>query len=158
MSSDIEVIFIEDVTQVIEIPAAQGIQGPQGPPCETGGDTGRVTMLAIAGSGTGISAHRAVYSHNGSVWYADPNSPDTACETVGVTTHAALLGEQIQIMTAGPLEDVSFSFDVTKPIFIGPEGRLVQEIDMSWKYIRVIGYPTGTTSMFVCLQEIMIIN
>lgn len=145
-----EIIVKETEIKVIEV-LAQGPAGVQGPPGEAGGDTGRVTQIYTAG--TDLGGHRVVYAHNGFARYASADNADTACEIVGITTHAAAPYADIQVLTAGPIEDVSFSWDVTKPIFLGLNGLLTQTVDMAWQFIRIVGYPTGTASMMVCMEE-----
>lgn len=144
------VIVEEERVRIVEV-SPQGIPGPQGPPGESGGDSGRVTQIFSAGND--ISGHRVVSADSGVVRYASADKADTAYRIVGISTHAAATGGNIQILSAGPIEDVSFDFQPSLPIWLGLDGRLTQVFDLAWAYRVIIGYPTGTRSMIVRFGE-----
>ncbi len=144
------VIVEEEKVKIIEV-SPRGIPGPQGPPGETGGDTGRVTQILTAGADLG--GHRVVYSDLGFAYYASADNADTAMQIIGITTHASAAYGEIQVISAGPIEDVSFSFAADLPIYLGIEGRLTQVFNPAWKFRIIIGFPTGSQSMQVRIGE-----
>lgn len=81
--------------------------------------------VAILVANTDLSGHRAVLSENGQALYADSLSPAHAGRVVGVTTGAASQGTDVQVQSAGELQDDSFAF-LPGAIWLGPNGALTQ--------------------------------
>ncbi len=148
--TDTILVIPEKEVVILQLPD-QGPAGPMGPPGVSGGDTGRVTQVWIAGEPLG--GHRVVYANEGSAFYASADNADTAMQIAGITTHAAAMGGDIQVQSAGPLTEPSWDWDVTKPIFLGLNGLMTQTVNMAWNFIRIVGYPTGLHSMMVSLEE-----
>jgi hypothetical protein len=73
-----------------------------------------------------LSALRVVRSSGaGHVVYARPPEPE-ANAPIGITTLAALTGEDISIATGGTLQDASWSWTAGLPVLMGPNGVLTQ--------------------------------
>jgi hypothetical protein len=56
----------------------------------------------------------------------------------------------------GELEEVSWNWDITKPIFIGINGLLTQTPPNSG-FSCIIAYPVTTTKIFINKQEFFIL-
>ena len=71
------------------------------------------------------SALRAVYSDGSAVAIADNAIIDTA-RVYGITLQGGFAGNQVKVITAGHLQDLSFSFTPNKEIFLGSSGGITE--------------------------------
>ena len=60
-------------------------------------------------------------------------------------------GQNIDVQVAGVLQDSSFHWDVTMPIFLGIDGRLTQ-VPTSAGKLQIVGYPEGTSAMTIAIE------
>lgn len=126
----------------------QGIPGPQGLP----GNSTTKTAGAI------LSAQRVVFiDTNGKAYYADKDTLSHVNKVLGLTLSAAISDALVNIQTFGVLQDPSFSFDMTKPIYLGNNGNLSQVYPTSG-FVLQIGYPVAVNAIMIELQMPIILN
>lgn len=82
-----------------------------------------VVLSLVAGEALG--GHRAVVVENGEVFYADKDTSPHSGQVIGVTVHAASIGEAIDVQYAGELEELSWTFN-PGAVYIGLNGVLTQ--------------------------------
>lgn len=97
----------------------QGAPGRQGIPGPAGGSA----FQRVAGQAT--SALVAVYEIDGAVYALDYRDALHADLLVGITLTAADSGAPINLQSAGPLDDASWSW-TPGPVWVGVDGRLTQ--------------------------------
>ena len=123
------VVVVSPVTETRVI--VTGIQGPPGPPGERGpvgppGAGGDATILTRP-TAAAIGGHRVVIQEaDGTVSYADHTDPAHADMALGLTIEAADAGAEIQILVGGETIEPSWTWDVTRPIYLGATGLLTQ--------------------------------
>lgn len=153
------VIIVEDnkiiTTEQTEIKvvqvADQGPRGPQGPPGEAGGATNSITYNLEAA--IPISGHRVcTLDDTGKVIYADINNIDHGLKILGVSTHAAAAGAYVQILAWGDLEELSWSWDVDKPLFLGENGTILQNVS-DINYDIIIGFCWSPTKIYIRVSQ-----
>jgi hypothetical protein len=99
-----------------------------------------------------------IYADDGFARYASADDETTAFRIAGITTHAASPYADVQILTDGPLTEPSWNWDINRPIFLGINGVMTQDIEAEAAYIRVVGFPTGSQSMLVDIQDVIFIG
>lgn len=111
-----------------------------------------VKIAAVA-----LSGHRAVLlDTNKQAIYADNATLAHANRVYGITISAADAGQEINIVTRGEIEEPSWNWDVTLPIFLGTNGTLVQ-IPSAAGYTKKLGYAISPTRMFVNINQHIIL-
>lgn len=130
-------------TSSIEEVVAGGIQGPPGIP-------GTSTQFEYVVAGQVLGGNRAVTTNlQGQLVYPDPAS--TTSRVYGLTMHSALQGELVTVQIAGTQTEPSWSWDVTKPVFVGLNGVLTQTVPITGQTL-VVGYPNSPTKLFIDRQ------
>lgn len=106
--------------------------------------------------GENISALKCVYA-------IDPNtvkiaSPLTYAEStvLGVAKTAGLIGEEIDIITEGELEDGLFNFPVNAPLFLGLNGSIT-DVPPSSGHHKPIGFSMGVGKIYIGVMETTIL-
>lgn len=112
-----QVIEIGAGLEVIEV-ALQGPAGPQGDPGSAGAQT--LTLTAAQD----LSGHRVVVAGASGAAYADPAIPAHVDALLGLTTGAALTGEEATILAAGELTEPSWSWTPGLPLYVTAGGLL----------------------------------
>ena len=77
-------------------------------------------------AGEAIGGHRVVKLENDKAYYADSSVSSDAYKVAGITTGATEAEEDCLITTYGEVEEVSWSWEEGKPIFLGGNGILTQ--------------------------------
>lgn len=109
---------------------AGGLRGPAGRDGVAGGQS--ETLVA----GAALSGHRAVIASGGSAYYASADSPQTAAQTVGVTTQAADAGAPVTVQRFGRLVELTWSW-VPGPVYLGLAGALTQTAPETGVYLQI---------------------
>lgn len=122
------------------------VVGPQGPP----GAPGTASVLNLTTT-TSIGQYRAVAVVSGVVQYADNSLLGHLDMVVGVAAVGASAGGIVSIQNGGTLVNVGWSFDTTKPVFLGNSGMLTQT-PPSTGFVQVIGVPISATQLLIQLQ------
>lgn len=104
----------------------QGIQGPAGP---SGSDSSDYV------AGESIGGHRVVYSDGSQVFMANKVLAEAEA-VVGITTHAAVLGEPLTVQRMGTMAENTWSWAVG-PVFLGDNGMLTQTITEAGALLEV---------------------
>jgi hypothetical protein len=94
-----------------------------------------------------IGGHRAVlasglYADNGTL----PNSI-----VIGISTGAVSSGGQITCQVAGEMTEVSWTWDTSKPVYLGSAGLLTQTVPTAGVIVE-IGKPTAATKLLIEIQ------
>lgn len=147
----VEVVGSETVTVTQESISlvSEATQGPPGPPGPRGEPGGQMVQRTAA---TAISGHRVVMVNpGGTVGYASSAVLANAQRLIGITTHAAEAGAQVDIQVYGEVQEPSWSWDLNKPVYLGLDGALTQVTPSlpSSKFTVVVGFPIASDTLFV---------
>lgn len=102
-----------------------------------------------------IGGNRLVYIQDGLLMYASNQVLVHSMKVVGLTAHAANVGDTLTIVLIGEIEEPGWNWDLSKPIFLGING-LPTQVDPSTtgaKFSLVVGFPLSSTKMYVSLRE-----
>ncbi len=135
-------VAVEVTEEVVSIVTEQ-VQGPAGPP-----GPGTVTNDVTYTAGADLSGHRGVKLSGGQAVYISSADAADAFEFLGVTTGAAMNGAVATIRTYGVLNEPTWAWDVTKPIFLGIDGALTQ-VTPAAGFILVIAKALLPTQIFI---------
>ena len=143
--------------QVVAI--AAGGQGPAGTPGVPGipGPAGGTTMEFT--STTPIGGHR-VLSLNAAneVIYAGNDVAGTAHKIIGLSLNAASAGDPLNVMHSGEVEEPSWAWNVSLPVYLAQNGLLTQTPPASPAlFSLIVGFPTATNKLFVSVREPILI-
>lgn len=123
--------------------------GPQGP-------SGYTTLVQTVS--TPVGGHRVVYlDANGDVQYASSSNTQHAFRIAGVTTGAAGALDSINIQTNGVIEELSWTWNTSLPIYLGENGVLVQVAPTSG-FLMIVAQPITPTKIMVALQPPIILT
>lgn len=117
---------------------AAGLRGPKGDP----GALGEATVRLPAGQILG--GHRLVYFTGTVLLYAESEDPFKV-EVLGLTTHAALAGELVEVRRLGLLTESTWNWQ-PGPVFLGQTGLLSQIAPESGAVVQV-GYAVDATTL-----------
>jgi len=134
------------VVNIVETAPPKGEKGDQGEP----GLAGHVNDEYPAGEI--LSGHRMVIVQNDQVFYADNSVAGHAFQVFGMTTGAVVQGAYPIIQTYGVIEEPSWNWDTSLPIWLGLTG-LLQQTPPSSGFSLIIGFPVSPTSMFINIRE-----
>lgn len=125
---------------------SEGIQGPPGPQGPMG-PAGSTSVRVKAGAD--IGGHRVVtLDEQGRATYADHTLMRDANRILGLTIHAAVSGADIDVLRDGDAVEPSWSWDLSKPIYLGQDGTLVQQIAPESAFTLIVGFPISATKMY----------
>ncbi|MFK3740990.1 hypothetical protein [Massilia sp. TN1-12] len=144
---------IDIVTQATQ--GLPGIPGPRGLPGPPGGATLEYTAA------TDVGGHRVVMlDHMAGLVYASATDLSHMGRVIGVTVAAAGAGAQCQVQNFDQLEEPSWNWDTSKPVYLGQDGVLTQMQPSlpSAKFSMVVGFPISSTSLFVNLREPIVLS
>jgi hypothetical protein len=108
---------------------------------------------------TPIGGHRVLALDNtGKAVYADSASLPLTQRVVGVSTSSTDAGVDAPIQTYGVMEEPSWNWVVELPVFLGTNGTLTQIPPTSpSKASIVVGFPTSPTTLFINIQQPILI-
>lgn len=137
------VTIIEDAVLIVES-AQQGPTGPVGPP----GAAGAVNYRAAEALG----GHQAIIlDTNGEAISADSTNYFHA-NVVGLTTNAAIIGDNVQVVSKGLMEHSGWTLTVGQPVYLGLSGSVTQVMPASAVFMKVLGTAIAVTRINVDLQ------
>ena len=131
---------------------AAGQQGPAGIP-GIPGPAGGTAMQFTATSA--IGGHR-VLSLNAAneLIYASSDDLGTAHKIVGLSLNAASPGGTVSVMRSGEVEEPSWNWVTTLPVYLGANGLLTQTPPVvPAAFSLIVGFPTSTTGLFISVRE-----
>lgn len=128
-------LIVREETTGVEFPAVRKLVFPDGSLTAErggqvhvagsgGGSAGKVEVTKVAGAT--ISGHRAVKIVAGLAQYADKDDLFAAESVLGITTNAALVGEDLNIVMFGEIQEGSWAWTQNLPIYLGDIGVLTQ--------------------------------
>lgn len=146
-----ESIFVTLGTESTSSVIVSGLMGPTGPQ----GEQGIAGGSAVAETASvPIGGHRVVYYNDlGNIAYADPSSIACLNKIIGVTENSASPGDSVNIIRSGKITDLSWNWDVTKPIFLGTSGTLVQVLSVGSIIEHIVAIPRSSTEIFITIRE-----
>jgi hypothetical protein len=96
-------------------------------------------------AGQALGGHRAVYiAADGKAYYAAPDA--TSRLTIGITTGAASLSAPVTIQTGGEVDEPSWTWAATGPVWLAASGQLTQILPTTG-YLFQVGIPMGPTRL-----------
>lgn len=102
-------------------------------------------------AGEVISALRAVYELDGSVFYLDPEDSGHVDLLLGIAITSAPSGQLLNVQRAGVLDDLSWRW-APGPVWLGPLGSLTQSPPTAG-YDLLIGSAVSATRINLNLQD-----
>ena len=110
-------------------------------------------MIVIYAAGASISGHKVVRSLFGNkVIHADKNTLSDAVNILGISTNSAIVSDPVSVVTSGKIEEVTWSWIVDSPIYLGNNGTLTQ-IMPTTGFLLIMGVATSPTSMLVNIKQ-----
>jgi len=117
------------------------------------------TIVVERVAGETISAHRIVKRGlDGKLYYASCTNLDDIDRIVGLSLNAAEAGGVVRVLVLGTCKDPSFNFDVTKPLFLGVNGRLVQYVPDVALFVQRLGRVVGPQEILIDLDESIVLD
>lgn len=152
LDNEIAIILTADDTQVLSVEGevlvvSAGEQGPPGPP----GASGVVTSTHIAA--TALGGHRFVLISAAGAGYASSDTPAHFGRVIGMTVGAADVGEPATVQSSGKITEPSWSWDTSKPVFLGTNGVPTQVAPAAPSFMQVVGFPVSPTTLYIDLRE-----
>ena len=77
-------------------------------------------------AGEDIPLHRYVVIDSGQAFLATALNVNHATRVVGISLTSALAGSQVQIVTDTFVTDLTWNWDISRPLLLGDEGQIVQ--------------------------------
>lgn len=133
-----------------------GIQGPPGPSAAVAFEVHDL----IAGQDL-ISLRIVGLGPDGKLYYASSDDIYWARNVVGMTLESVYAGEKVKVRMFGFVEEKSWSFDVSKGIYLGLQGRVVQDIDRnSMRFVLSLGkvYTFDKLYLNIASQEAILLS
>lgn len=108
-----------------------------------------------------IGGHRVVIlTNDGTVAIASADDITSATRVIGITVNAADINTQVLIQTQEELDDPSWFWDMSHPVYLGLNGVLTQVPPTSpgSAFSMVVGFPITSTSLFINLREPIVLS
>lgn len=115
-----------------------------------------ISSTAITGGlPTGYNANmfETVKVVDGKLKQCTSASTDNCNTCIGITIAKGDVGEHVQYMVTGIIQDPSFSFTPGSPVYIGYTGKLTQEITSSMLYKQRIGTALTATAVQIDIKQ-----
>ena len=77
---------------------------------------------------------------------------------VMMSLNAADAGEMVRVLVFGTYENPALDFDVGKPLFLGVNGRMVQDIPDEALFIQKLGRVTAPHEILIDLDESIVVE
>lgn len=141
-----EAILALEAGETVVTLISEGIQGPPGPqgPVGPSGST-----RARVSAGVDIGGHRVVtLNEQGKAVYASPTLVRDANRILGLTMHAVVTDADVDVLREGDAIEPSWSWDLNKPIYLGQDGTLVQQVAPESVFTLIVGFPISATKMY----------
>ena len=141
-NSPVEMEVLVDINPVqFDVTVELGFIGPQGIPGET-------VLQYVAGQP--LSSHFAVkLNEDAKAVYASCSDDGSFFRVIGITQNSSLTDGVVLVRKYGVITEPSWNWDMGKLIYLGEDGRIVQDLVMAGKFVQLLGYPVSPTSLFV---------
>lgn len=153
--SVINVNLVEAPVHVSIPVGVPGVKGDKGDKGDTGESGASSSYTYTAGEILG--GHRSVIIDNNLAYYADCTNLNHINKIIGISNNASILGGEVTVVFFGEMEESSWSWDITKPIWISTNGLFTQTPPETG-FSCIIAMPITTTKIFIEKQEILILN
>ena len=90
-------------------------------------------------------------------YYADCLIQDTMYKVAGLILSSAASGTSVSAYTQGEIQEVTWNWEIGKPIFLGINGLLTQELNTTG-YILKIGIPKKSDTILLDISQQIIIQ
>lgn len=129
-----------------------GQAGPPGPPGLPGPAGGSASVYTAT---TPIGGHRVLtMTAGGDLAYASNDDVDSIGRVLGISINAAGAGGSVSVVRAGDVEEPSWDWVVSLPIYLGANGMLTQTPPESPAvFSLIVGFPLTSTSLFFSPRE-----
>lgn len=128
------------------------VPGPQGPK----GNTGESVTTQTHKAGANLSGHRAIRVSGGLAHVADGTNAAHAGRCIGISTGAAVQGDDVTVQTAGAITEPGWTW-TDGPVFVGADGILMQSL-AGLAFVQQIGVATSATSIDINPQLPILIS
>jgi len=118
--------------------------------------TAGASLLNTQVAGEVLGGHRLVNLINGELFYASSDSSSNIGKLYGMTTQAAELGTSCSVLICGDWTEFSWNWDVTKKLYLGTNGVIVQDPPSSG-FILNIGLPITSISVSLRIESPIIL-
>jgi hypothetical protein len=109
-------------------------------------------------AGENLGGNRVVFINEESkAMYASHLFISDAFKILGVTTEAVVVNEAVEIQSFGEMEEASWNWNVTLPIYVGANGLLTQNIPMQG-IIMQIAFPISPIKIYIDKKTIIVIS
>ena len=107
-----------------------------------------------------IGGHRVVIREGDSASYATNENLQHGMKVLGITENASDAGGTLSVIRSGKVSEPTWSFDVSKPVFLGVNGLLTQVPPTfpEAAFSLIVGFPLSATEIFVSLREPLILG
>jgi hypothetical protein len=149
---ELHVTVVETVDKQVVFVGEQGPQGPPGPQGPQGppGSAGAQTLTITAAQN--LSGHRMVVATPSGAVYADPTNPAHADALLGLTTGAALSGDQVTVLAAGEMVEPSWSWTPGLPLYVTSSG-LLSHTPPSTGWVQIVALAVTPTSILLTPRQ-----
>jgi len=152
-----ENISMKHVEERVSLGVQVGIKGDKGDKGDTGenGESGASSSYTYT-AGEILGGHRAIVIDNNLAYYTDCTNLDHINKPIGISSNASISGGNVTVVFYGEMEESSWNWDITKPIWISINGLLTQTPPETG-FSCIIAMPIITTKIFIEKQEIFIL-
>lgn len=106
-----------------------------------------------------LGGHRVVrLNPSGGLDYASSDVAWHAGTVLGVTRGAAASGSLQSVVRDGQIEEPTWNWQVGRPVFLGVDGVLTQDLPPAAVFSLVVGFPIAPTRLLVAIREPLVIS
>lgn len=108
-------------------------------------------------AGAVLSGHRIVRANaSGQVVYASNATLTDAGKALGLTRGAASSGSAVSILHDGVIEEPSWNWDTSLPVYLGSSGQLTQTaptVGSGAVFLQIVGVPLTPTRLYLDIRQ-----
>lgn len=122
-------------------------RGPTGPAGQSAEVYSILTPIPVGG-------HRLITTDGvGGIRYADCTDPADLFGLLGMTLHAASADSLVSVQHVGIVEESTWSWNPSLPVYIGTNGVPTQSIPNGATFTQIIGFPHTPTQLFLLPRD-----
>lgn len=137
--ADFIIVQEPNIPQVLEV-----MTGIQGPPGAAGG----VSFFKEAYENVG-GQRIVVLNSDDKIGYASSDNINHIGIVVGMTKTAAIIGDTVEVVNNIIIEDVSWSLEPYKPVFLSTNGIITQNIEGAILFVLSVGVALSPTKIYL---------
>lgn len=108
-------------------------------------------------AGATLSGHRIVRANaSGEVVYADNATLTDAGKALGITREAASSDSAVSVLHAGVIDESSWSWDTSLPVYLGTSGQLTQTAPTAGSgaaFLQIVGVALTPTRLYIDIRQ-----